>query len=130
MKKLLFALISLLLTLSITVQGQELNPSNVTLTEREKGKGQGVEKETGNTRSITSLSVSAYLYNNTVSIYFNQDFPTVTITVICEATGEVVHDESYNNPATLFIDLTTAPNGSYYIVIETEVSFWEGSFSL
>lgn len=81
-------------------------------------------------RSINIQIAYAYIYNNVISINFNEDIEVATVTITNEATGEMVYSETCNNQVNLEIDLSNENGGSYIIEIETDDTFLTGNFSL
>lgn len=81
-------------------------------------------------RGVIQQAAYAYLCDNVVSIVFQEAFSSATITIINETTGEAVYSETYNNPATLNIDLNGKSSGTYLIQIEADDTYLEGNFAL
>lgn len=86
--------------------------------------------DTPNTRSIPIQVAYAYIYNNVISIYFEEIPVTSTINITNESNGQTVYTEIYSSPTNLNIDMNGENSGNYQIRIETETLFLEGSFSL
>lgn len=128
MKKLLFALIAVFsLATSVVAQEENVTSEEILLDGRDKE----TDEDKGNgSRSIVLQPVSAYLSYNVVSVTFEQPYSAVTVTVVSEATGSVVYSETCSNPTSLLIDLSAVAAGNYRLLIETNDSYWEGSFSL
>lgn len=81
-------------------------------------------------RSINIPIAYAYIYNNVISINFNEDIEVATVTITNEATGEMVYSETCNSQVNLNIDLSGKDEGNYLIEIETDDTFLTGNFSL
>lgn len=81
-------------------------------------------------RSISIPIAYAYIYNNVISINFNEDIEVATVTITNEATGEMVYSEACNNQVNLEIDLSNENGGSYIIEIETGEVLLQGKLIL
>lgn len=81
-------------------------------------------------RSINIPIAYAYIYNNVISINFNEEIEVATVTITNEATGEMVYSETCNNQINLEIELSNENNGSYLIKIETADTLLQGRFAL
>lgn len=81
-------------------------------------------------RSINVAIAYAYIYNNVISINFNEDIEVATVTITNEATGEMVYSETYNNQVNLEIDLSNENGGSYIIEIEGSEYILKGHFKI
>ena len=81
-------------------------------------------------RSINIPIAYAYIYNNVISINFNEDIEVATVTITNEATGEIVYSKTCNNPVTLDINFNSENIGNYLIEIEGAKTLLTGSFSL
>lgn len=81
-------------------------------------------------RSISFQPIHAYLYNNMISIDFEEIFSAVTVKITNETTGEKVYSGQFVNPASFSVDLNGEDPGDYMIeVIADEISL-EGYFFL
>lgn len=81
-------------------------------------------------RSISFQPIHAYLYNNMISIDFEEIFSAVTVKITNETTEETVYSEQFVNPASFSVDLNGEDTGDYMIeVIADEISL-EGYFFL
>lgn len=81
-------------------------------------------------RSINIPIAYAYIYNNVISINFNEDIEVSTVTITNEATGEIVYSETCSNQANLEIDLSNENGGSYIIEIEGSEYILKGHFNI
>ena len=70
------------------------------------------------------------LYNNVISLDFEDLLPTITISIINETTGVTIYLENYNNLNSIIIDLSTEKSGYYLIRIEYDDIILEGNFVL
>ncbi|WP_418697072.1 DUF3244 domain-containing protein [Bacteroides sp.] len=135
MKQLLFILI--LLIISRVEVSARASSNNYTIIELSQNDNERELPEDGNetrnsprARSIILQPAYAYLYNNVVSIIFEDSFSAATITIVNEATGETVYSKSHNSPTSLNIDLSGKRNGRYLLEIEADDTYLEGQFSL
>ncbi|WP_349844809.1 DUF3244 domain-containing protein [Bacteroides cellulosilyticus] len=74
--------------------------------------------------------IYAWLYNNVISLDFEDLLPTITISIINETTGVTIYLENYNNLNSIIIDLSTEKSGYYLIRIEYDDIILEGNFVL
>lgn len=82
-------------------------------------------------RSISFQPIHAYLYNNMISIDFEEVSSSVLISVINEVTGEIIYSMNYNSPnGSIIVDLTTENGGCYLIRVEFNKILLEGNFTL
>lgn len=81
-------------------------------------------------RSIIPQVAHAYLYNEVISISFEEVMSIVTIKIIKESTGETVYSQEYMSPTAIAVDLTTQDSGTYYIEIVSNGICLEGEFTL
>lgn len=81
-------------------------------------------------RSIVIQPASAYTYNDVVSVVFNKDMPSVSISITNVATGLTVHSETYFNPTLITIDLSAKEPGEYRLEIVSEGTQLSGYFTL
>lgn len=135
MKQLLFIL--MLLIISRVDINAQASSNSYTIIELNQNDNERELPEDGNetansprVRSIILQPAYAYLYNNVVSIIFEESFSVATITIVNEATGETVYSENYNSPTSLNIDLSGKGNGRYLLEIEADDIYLEGQFSL
>lgn len=82
------------------------------------------------TRGVIHQPAYAYIDSNIITIVFEEAFSSSTVTITNETTGEAVYSETYNNPATLNIDLNGKSSGTYLIQIEADDTYLEGNFAL
>ncbi|MEL5893358.1 DUF3244 domain-containing protein [Bacteroides sp. GD17] len=82
------------------------------------------------TRGVIPQPAYAYIDNNVITVAFQESFSSATVTITNETTGEAVYSETYNNPATLNIDLNGKSSGTYLIQIEADDTYLEGNFAL
>lgn len=135
MKQLLFILMILFISrVEVSARASSNNYTIIELSQNDDEREILEEgNETGNSprvRSVISHPAYAYLYNNVVSIIFEESFSVATITIVNEATGETVYSESYNSPTSLNIDLSGKENGRYLLEIEADDTYLKGQFSL
>lgn len=135
MKQLLFIL--MLLFISRVDVSARASSNNYTIIELSQNDNERELPEDGNEtgyspgmRSVILQPAYAYLYNNVVSIIFEEPFSAATITIVNEATGETVYSESHNSPTNLNIDLSGKGNGRHLLEIEANDIYLEGQFSL
>ena len=81
-------------------------------------------------RSIILQVAHAYLYNEVISVSFEEVMSTVTIKIIRESTGETVYSQEYMNPTVISVDLNLQDSGTYYIEIVSDEVCLEGEFIL
>jgi len=81
-------------------------------------------------RSIVIQPANAYTYNDVVSVVFNKDMPSVSISITNVATGLTVHSETYFNPTLITIDLSAKEPGEYRLEIVSEGTQLSGYFTL
>ena len=88
------------------------------------------DKEPNGTKSRgLNDPVSAYLSGRSVTVDFAEPYSMVTITIVCESTGETVYSETHANPLSVTIDLSSMEKGMYRIGIDSDIHL-EGWFSL
>lgn len=82
------------------------------------------------TRSIIIQPANAYICNDMVSVAFNKEMPSVSVSITDVSTGVTVHSETYFNPTLVTIDLSAKDPGEYYLeIISGEVRL-SGYFTL
>ena len=81
-------------------------------------------------RSIIPQVAHAYLYNEVISVSFEEVMQVVTIKITKESTGETVYSQEYMNSAAIAVDLTWQDSGTYYIEIVSDTISLEGEFML
>lgn len=81
-------------------------------------------------RSLIPQVAHVYLYNEVISVSFEEVMSTVTIKIIKESTGETVYSQEYMSPAEVSIDLNMQDSGTYYIEIISDKISLEGEFAL
>lgn len=82
------------------------------------------------TRGVFTLPVQAYLYNNVVSVSFEEVTPSATIKITQESTGDTVYLQEYMSPSAISVDLSLQESGTYYIEIVSDTISLEGQFIL
>ncbi|WP_291530695.1 DUF3244 domain-containing protein [Bacteroides sp. UBA939] len=95
-----------------------------------KDKTGGTDKDTPIRRTISFQSVYAYLYNNVITVTFENALSDISINIFDESTGDVVYTRNCNNLNDVSIDLNGENSGSYIIEIISNGSLFEGSFTL
>ena len=81
-------------------------------------------------RSLIPQVAHAYLYNEVISVSFEEDMQTVTIKIIKEVTGETIYSQEYMNPTVISVDLNSQDSGTYYIEIVSDEICLQGEFIL
>ena len=119
---------------SLTAQECKINAGAIALTsypiKTKDSTGSTSEEGLPIKRTIQRQIADAYLYNNVVSICFNENITIANVTITNEATGETVYSETSNKPAILYIDLSGIKSGEYYIEIEADDVSLGGYFNL
>ena len=130
MKKLLFAFFVLTVVLgSISLQAQD-RFSFADDDEREIPLDPVGSKEGGPiARSIIIQPASAYVNSDIVTVVFNCDAPTASIT-ITNASGANIYSGTSINPTLITIDLNATEPGEYYLEIELGEARLSGYFTL
>lgn len=130
MKKLLFLLISLF-AWGVSTHSQESFKGTEIDLYRDIVKDNNTDPETApKTRGIIVQPASAYLYNKTVTITFEEIMPSATIKIGQESTGDTVYSQEYMSPSTVTIDLNSMSAGIYSIEIVADDYCLEGEFML
>ena len=80
-------------------------------------------------RSIIIQPASAYINNDIVTVVFNCDAPTASIT-ITDASGVNVYSGTSINPTLITIELNATEPGEYYLEIELGEARLSGYFTL
>jgi len=129
MKKLL----SVFFVLVVVMGSTSLHAQNFFLTdddEREIPLFPAGSKEGGPVaRSIIIQPASAYINNDIVTLVFNCDAPTASIT-ITDASGANVYSGTSINPTLITIELNATEPGEYYLEIELGEARLSGYFTL
>lgn len=117
MKKLLFVFFVLAVVMgSISLHAQHFSMTNDD--EREIPLFPESSKEGGPVaRSIIIQPASAYINNDIVTVVFNCDAPTASIT-ITDASGVNVYSGTSINPTLITIELNATEPGEYHLEIE------------
>jgi len=127
MKKLL----SVFFVLVVVMGSTSLHAQNFFLTdddEREIPLFPAGSKEGGPVaRSIIIQPASAYINNDIVTVVFNCDAPTASIT---DASGANVYSGTSINPTLITIELNATEPGEYYLEIELGEARLSGYFTL
>ena len=131
MKKLLFAFFVLTVVLgSISLQAQD-RFSFADDDEREIPLDQVGSKEGGPiARSIIIQPASAYVNSDIVTVVFNKDLPSASITITNVSTGAVVYSEIYSMPTLITINVSAENSGEYQIEIVSDEIRLSGYFTL
>ena len=129
MKKLLFAFFVLTVVLgSISLQAQD-RFSFADDDEREIPLDPS--KEGGPiARSIIIQPASAYVNSDIVTVVFNKDLPSASITITNVSTGAVVYSEIYSMPTLITINVSAENSGEYQIEIVSDEIRLSGYFTL
>ena len=81
-------------------------------------------------RSIIIQPANAYICNDVISVDFNREMPSVSVSITDASTGVTVCSETYFNPTLVTIDLSAKDPGQYYLeIISGEVRL-SGYFTL
>lgn len=132
MKNALFLILFLLG--SITINAKSYDVISFTVTSKNSTDG-GIYDDTDtdnfpSSRSLIPLRIYAYLYNNVVSISFDEVFPVVSISIVNDITGEILYLEQHNFPNQLYLSLDNKNSGdNFRIEIETDKVLMRGFFS-
>ena len=131
MKKLLFAFFVLTVVLgSISLQAQD-RFSFADDDEREIPLVPVGSKEGGPiARSIIIQPASAYVNSDIVTVVFNKDLPSASITITNVSTGAVVYSEIYSMPTLITINVSAENSGEYQIEIVSDEIRLSGYFTL
>ena len=131
MKKLLFAFFVLTVVLgSISLQAQD-RFSFADDDEREIPLDPVESKEGGPiARSIIIQPASAYVNSDIVTVVFNKDLPSASITITNVSTGAVVYSEIYSMPTLITINVSAENSGEYQIEIVSDEIRLSGYFTL
>ena len=131
MKKLLFAFFVLTVVLgSISLQAQD-RFSFADDDEREITLDPVGSKEGGPiARSIIIQPASAYVNSDIVTVVFNKDLPSASITITNVSTGAVVYSEIYSMPTLITINVSAENSGEYQIEIVSDEIRLSGYFTL
>ena len=130
MKKLL----SVFFVLVVVMGSTSLHAQNFFLTdddEREIPLFPAGSKEGGPVaRSIIIQPASAYINNDIVTVVFNKDLPSASITITNVSTGAVVYSEIYSMPTLITINVSAENSGEYQIEIVSDEIRLSGYFTL
>ena len=130
MKKLL----SVFFVLVVVMGSTSLHAQNFFLTdddEREIPLNPAGPKEGGPVaRSIIIQPASAYINNDIVTVVFNKDLPSASITITNVSTGAVVYSEIYSMPTLITINVSAENSGEYQIEIVSDEIRLSGYFTL
>ena len=76
-----------------------------------------------------SNGVEAYVYQNTVYVYFHQNFGNVNITLY-EPNGSMIYNDIVNTAVQqlVVIPITSQAEGIYTIVLENPSGYFDGDF--
>ena len=131
MKKLLFTFFVLTVVLgSISLQAQD-RFSFADDDEREIPLDPVGFKEGGPiARSIIIQPASAYVNSDIVTVVFNKDLPSASITITNVSTGAVVYSEIYSMPTLITINVSAENSGEYQIEIVSDEIRLSGYFTL
>ena len=131
MKKLLFAFFVLTVVLgSISLQAQD-RFSFADDDEREIPLDPVGSNEGGPiARSIIIQPASAYVNSDIVTVVFNKDLPSASITITNVSTGAVVYSEIYSMPTLITINVSAENSGEYQIEIVSDEIRLSGYFTL
>ena len=130
MKKLLFVFFVLAVVLgNAPLQAQHF--SMVGDDEREIPLDPAGPKEGGPVaRSIIIQPAKAYIYNDVVSVDFNKEMSSVSVSIKDAFTGVTFYSETYFNPTLVTIDLSAKDPGEYYLEIVSGEVRLSGYFTL
>ena len=82
------------------------------------------------TRSIIIQTASAYVDSDIVTVVFNKDLPSASITITNVSTGAVVYSETYSMPTLITINVSAENSGEYQIEIVSDEIRLSGYFTL
>lgn len=131
MKKALLILVAVFsLNYALPVSAQRGNSSFTKITLTSAGRKDPSYKGNGPATRSIAQPILAYVCNNAICINFNIPLSSATINIINEQTGKTIHEESFNDPANININLDGESNGSFLIEIELDGIHMFGSFEL
>ncbi|MFR5759412.1 MAG: DUF3244 domain-containing protein [Bacteroides cellulosilyticus] len=81
-------------------------------------------------RSIIIQPASAYVNSDIVTVVFNKDLPSASITITNVSTGAVVYSEIYSMPTLITINVSAENSGEYQIEIVSDEIRLSGYFTL
>lgn len=128
MKKLLFALFVLVAIMgSTSMYAQSF--SMAAEDEREIPLFPGGPEEGGPAaRSIIILPANAYINSDVISIVFNEEIPSVRVSVTNASTGEKVYSETHFSPELITVNLSSEETGEFILEIESANICLSGNF--
>ena len=113
MKKLLFVFF----VLAVVMGSTSLHAQNFFLTDDDEREiplfPSGSEEGGPVARSIIIQPASAYINNDIVTVVFNKDLPSASITITNVSTGAVVYSETYSMPTLITINVSAENSGKY-----------------
>lgn len=130
MKKLLFAFFVLTVVLGSTSLQAQDRFSFAGDDERETLDPSGPIEGGPITRSIIIQPASAYVDSDIVTVVFNKDLPSASITITNVSTGAVVYSETYSMPTLITINVSAENSGEYQIEIVSDEIRLSGYFTL
>ena len=131
MKKLLFVFFVLTVVLGSTSLQAQDRFSFADDDEREIPLDTVGSKEGGPiARSIIIQPASAYVDSDIVTVVFNKDLPSASITTTNVSTGAVVYSETYSMPTLITINVSAENSGEYQIEIVSDEIRLSGYFTL
>ena len=130
MKKLLFVFF----VLAVVMGSTSLHAQNFFLTDDDEREiplfPSGSEEGGPVARSIIIQPASAYINNDIVTVVFNKDLPSASITITNVSTGAVVYSEIYSMPTLITINVSAENSGEYQIEIVSDEIRLSGYFTL
>ena len=130
MKKLLFVFF----VLAVVMGSTSLHAQNFFLTDDDEREiplfPSGSEEGGPVARSIIIQPASAYINNDIVTVVFNKDLPSASITITNVSTGAVVYSETYSMPTLITINVSAENSGEYQIEIVSDEIRLSGYFTL
>lgn len=130
MKKLLFAFFAL----AVIMGSVSLNAQSFSMAAEEEREIPLVpigSKEGGPVaRSVITSPASAYINSNVITISFNQELPSASVSVSSTSDGVNVYSETIYSPEFITINLSSEDAGEYHLEIEAGGLRLSGNFTL
>lgn len=81
-------------------------------------------------RGVITSPASAYINSNVITISFNQELPSASVSVSSTSDGVNVYSETIYSPEFITINLSSEDAGEYHLEIEAGDLRLSGSFAL
>lgn len=132
MKKLLFALFALAVMMgSASLNAQSFSMAAEEEEEREIPLIPAGPVEGGPVaRGVITSPASAYINSNVITISFNQEQPSASVSVSSTSDGVNVYSETIYSPEFITINLSSEDAGEYHLEIEAGGLRLSGNFAL